>query len=105
MQTQVLDDDPDAFGEGYIEETLREAIEAWEAVNSLADFFIGRVREVRSIPYRGTVKEPAPDQPRPACGGGVIVWPEGERYLEGGSGGTRSWAKTSSSQAQRFVQF
>jgi len=52
LQEKVLDGDPKAFGDGCSEETLRAAIEAWEATNALSAMFITVVRDTYGIPVR-----------------------------------------------------
>ena len=46
---EILDGDPRKFGEGYEDATVREVVEAWEAVNVLSDVFLDVVRGTRGI--------------------------------------------------------
>jgi len=46
---QLVDTDPHAFGVDYELGTLRECIEAWEAVTASADMFLKVVKQDRGI--------------------------------------------------------
>ena len=45
----VIDGEPEAFGQDYSEAAIQEVVEAWEAMNMLSDVYLGRVKVARGI--------------------------------------------------------